>query len=133
MTHPSSPNSIDPRHLAVVGAGPRLGAAIGRGFGREGFHVTLLSRGATSLDAVGNDVRRTGAQVGQIVADPAQPEQLRATLATLYRSVGAPGRSSTTPRSSHRTACSPPTLGTSTRPTTSVSSAPSSQPRSPPP
>lgn len=91
MTHPSSPNSIDPRHLAVVGAGPGLGAAIGRRFGREGFHVTLISRGETSLDAVANDVRRTGAQVDQIVADPAEPEQLRAILATLYRSVGAPG------------------------------------------
>ncbi len=91
MPHPSSPNSIDPRHLAVVGAGPGLGAAIGRRFGGDGFHITLLSRGATSLGAVANDVRRTGAQVDQIVADPARPEQLRAELDTLYGSAGAPG------------------------------------------
>jgi short-subunit dehydrogenase len=91
MTQQSSQSSIDPRHLVVVGAGPGVGAAIARRFGRDGFHLTLLSRGAAALAAVAADVRRTGAHVDQIVADPAQPEQLRATLSTLYGSAGAPG------------------------------------------
>jgi short-subunit dehydrogenase len=91
MTDTSSQSSVDPRHLAVVGAGPGVGAAIARRFGREGFHLTLLSRGAAALEAVAADVRSGGAQVDAVVADPAQPEQLRATLATLYGSAGAPG------------------------------------------
>jgi short-subunit dehydrogenase len=68
-----------------------VGAAIARRFGREGFHLTLLSRGAAALDAVAADVRSSGAQVDTMLADPAQPEQLRAVLTTLYGSAGAPG------------------------------------------
>ena len=91
MTQPSAQTSIDQRHLVVVGAGPGVGAAIARRFGREGFHVTLLSRAAAALETVAADVRRTGARVDDIVADPAKPEQLRATLRMLYGSAGAPG------------------------------------------
>jgi hypothetical protein len=91
MTDPTAQQTIDPRHLVVIGAGPGVGAAVARRFGREGFRITLLSRGAAALDAVATDVRSTGARVDPIVADPARPEQLRTTLATLYSNGDAPG------------------------------------------
>jgi PPOX class probable F420-dependent enzyme len=38
--------------IAVVGAGPGLGLAIARRFGREGFRVALISRAQSKLDAL---------------------------------------------------------------------------------
>ena len=38
--------------LAIVGAGPGLGAAVARRFGREGFAIALVSRDQTKLDAM---------------------------------------------------------------------------------
>ncbi len=37
--------------IAIVGAGPGLGAAVARRFGREGFAVALISRDQAKLDA----------------------------------------------------------------------------------
>jgi short-subunit dehydrogenase len=83
--------ATDPRHLAIIGAGPGVGAAIARRFAREGFRLTLLSRGAAALEAVATDVRATGAEVDTIVVDVADPRQLRNTLNALYRKDNAPG------------------------------------------
>ena len=41
------PESVDPRHLLLIGAGPGVGASVVRRFGREGFRSTLISRGET--------------------------------------------------------------------------------------
>jgi NAD(P)-dependent dehydrogenase (short-subunit alcohol dehydrogenase family) len=38
--------------IAIVGAGPGLGLAIARRFGREGFKVALISRAKPRLDAL---------------------------------------------------------------------------------
>ncbi|HEV7948517.1 MAG TPA: SDR family NAD(P)-dependent oxidoreductase, partial [Glaciihabitans sp.] len=35
--------------IAIVGAGPGLGAAVARRFGREGFSVALISRDQSKL------------------------------------------------------------------------------------
>jgi short-subunit dehydrogenase len=83
---------VDPNHIAIVGAGPGVGGAIARRFGRGGFVVTLLGRHADPLDAIAEDVWASGATaVHTIVADAAQPEKLRSTLASLYAAGGAPG------------------------------------------
>src|SRR6201995_4307389 len=39
------PETVDPRHLLLIGAGPGVGAGVVRRFGREGFRSTLISRG----------------------------------------------------------------------------------------
>jgi hypothetical protein len=36
---------IDTNHLLLIGAGPGVGAAVVRRFGREGYRSTLVSRG----------------------------------------------------------------------------------------
>src|ERR1700729_657534 len=41
------PESVDARHLLLIGAGPGVGASVVRRFGREGFRSTLISRGET--------------------------------------------------------------------------------------
>ena len=40
------PEPVDPHHLLLIGAGPGVGAAVVRRFGREGFRSTLISRSA---------------------------------------------------------------------------------------
>jgi NAD(P)-dependent dehydrogenase (short-subunit alcohol dehydrogenase family) len=37
-------STVDPQHILLIGAGPGVGAAIARRFGREGFRATLISR-----------------------------------------------------------------------------------------
>ena len=41
------PERVDPNHLLLIGAGPGVGAAVVRRFGREGFRSTLISRSGT--------------------------------------------------------------------------------------
>lgn len=84
-------SSIDPRHLLIIGAGPGLGGSIGRRFAQGGYHVTLLSRTAEGLGSLAKGLADTGAVVDTVTADAGDPEGLRATLASLYASDGAPG------------------------------------------
>jgi len=57
--------------VAVVGAGPGLGAAVARRFAKEGFNVALLARNPETLTPVEAEVRRaagTAAQPGRVIA-----------------------------------------------------------------
>lgn len=83
--------TIDPRHLLVIGAGPGLGAALGRRFSRGGYHLTLLSHSADTLEGLSKDLADAGAIVHTVMADAGDPEGLRATLSSLYARDGAPG------------------------------------------
>jgi NAD(P)-dependent dehydrogenase (short-subunit alcohol dehydrogenase family) len=54
--------------LIIIGAGPNLGQAIARRFGREGFSVGLVSRTQSHMDALameleGDGIRAAGAAV----------------------------------------------------------------------
>jgi short-subunit dehydrogenase len=84
-------SSIDPRHLLIVGAGPGLGASIGRRFAQGGYHVTLLARSADGLEKLARGLADTGAEVDTVTADAGDPDGLRATLGSLYAGAGAPG------------------------------------------
>jgi NAD(P)-dependent dehydrogenase (short-subunit alcohol dehydrogenase family) len=55
----------DPKHLLLIGAGPGVGAAVARRFGREGFRATLISRG-NGLDEVGSGLRDEGMSVSPL-------------------------------------------------------------------
>src|ERR687889_368490 len=46
--------------IVIVGAGPNLGAAVARRFGREGLAVGLISRNAAKLDALAAELRADG-------------------------------------------------------------------------
>ena len=83
--------------IVIVGAGPNLGLAIGRRFGREGLPVGLVSRDKAKLDGL----------VEQLEGDGIQASARPPTSATRTRSPGrsapwrigsAPSRSSSTRR-----------------------------------
>jgi NAD(P)-dependent dehydrogenase (short-subunit alcohol dehydrogenase family) len=86
-----SPDSrLDPHHLLLIGAGPGVGAAVARRFGREAFRATLISRGE-GLDAVAAGLRDEGMDVSQFVLDVADLlNGYRTTLRALYEAPGAP-------------------------------------------
>src|ERR1700748_86134 len=84
------PESVDPRHLLLIGAGPGVGASVVRRFGREGFRSTLISRGET-LEQLARDLRGDGLEIETVVADIEDLDGYRATLERIFRAPGAPG------------------------------------------
>jgi NAD(P)-dependent dehydrogenase (short-subunit alcohol dehydrogenase family) len=83
-------DSVDPRHLLLIGAGPGVGAGVVRRFGREGFRSTLISRGET-LDQLAAELRSEGLEIDAVIADIADLDGYRATLERMFSSGGAPG------------------------------------------
>jgi NAD(P)-dependent dehydrogenase (short-subunit alcohol dehydrogenase family) len=84
------PESVDPRRLLLIGAGPGVGAGIVRRFGREGFRSTLISRG-TSLEQLAAELRGGGLEIETVAADIADLDGYRATLEQIFGAPGAPG------------------------------------------
>jgi short-subunit dehydrogenase len=54
---------FDGQVAVVVGAGPGLGATLGRRFAAAGAAVALVARSAASLDASGAAARQAGGEV----------------------------------------------------------------------
>jgi NAD(P)-dependent dehydrogenase (short-subunit alcohol dehydrogenase family) len=84
------PESVDPRHLLLIGAGPGVGASVVRRFGREGFRSTLISRGGT-LEQLAAELRSDGLEIEAVVADIEDLDGYRATLERIFSTPGAPG------------------------------------------
>jgi NAD(P)-dependent dehydrogenase (short-subunit alcohol dehydrogenase family) len=84
------PESVDPRHLLLIGAGPGVGAGVVRRFGREGFRSTLISRGET-LDKLAPELRRAGFEIEAVGADIEDLDGYRETLERIFSAPGAPG------------------------------------------
>jgi len=86
----SAESRLDSQHLLLIGAGPGVGAAVARRFGREGFRTTLISRG-DGLDQVAAGLRDEGITVSQYVLDVGDLlNGYRATLRALYEAPRAP-------------------------------------------
>src|ERR1700759_911866 len=83
------PDAVDPNHLLLIGAGPGVGAAVVRRFGREGFRATLISRSG-SADLV-SELRDGGLEVEAIAADIADLDGYRKALEAIFGGPGAPG------------------------------------------
>ena len=66
--------------IAIVGAGPGLGAAVARRFGREGFRIALISRSQDKLDALAAQLTQDGLTARGYAASVRDPEALRAAL-----------------------------------------------------
>jgi short-subunit dehydrogenase len=79
MTHPA----LDPQRVLIVGAGPGLGAALARRFGREGFAVTLVARREKALTALAEPLRTAGITVDTVTADAGDPHGFRKALEDL--------------------------------------------------
>src|SRR5689334_6625287 len=84
------PERVDPRHLLLIGAGPGVGAAVVRRFGREGFRSTLISHRKT-LDQLAPELRSGGLEIEAIGADIEDLDSYRETLERIFSARGAPG------------------------------------------
>src|SRR4029077_16676044 len=84
------PESVDPHHLLLIGAGPGVGAAVVRRFGREGFRSTLIARGGT-LDQLAAELRGGGLEIEAIRADIEDLDGYREKLERIFGSPRAPG------------------------------------------
>lgn len=74
--------------IAIIGAGPGLGAAVARRFGREGFSVALISRTQENLDQLSASLVAEGIQAQGYAADVQDREALTLALATAATDVG---------------------------------------------
>jgi NAD(P)-dependent dehydrogenase (short-subunit alcohol dehydrogenase family) len=81
---------VDSHHLLLIGAGPGVGAAVVRRFGREGFRSTLISRSKT-LDQLAPELRSGGLAIEAISADIEDLDGYRGTLERIFTAAGAPG------------------------------------------
>ena len=68
------------RTLLVVGAGPRLGGALARRFGRDGYDVALVARTPTGVEQLAAELRAEGVNTAWATADVADPAALRAEI-----------------------------------------------------
>jgi NAD(P)-dependent dehydrogenase (short-subunit alcohol dehydrogenase family) len=84
------PESVDPLHLLLIGAGPGVGAGVVRRFGREGFRSTLISRGQ-GLEQIAAQLRGGGLEIEPVVADIEDLDGYRAALEVIFGAPGAPG------------------------------------------
>jgi NAD(P)-dependent dehydrogenase (short-subunit alcohol dehydrogenase family) len=75
--------------LAIVGAGPGLGLSIARRFGREGFHIALISRTRTTLDTLAATLSGEGIQAAGFTGDVLDRLSLRAALTAATQRFGA--------------------------------------------
>ena len=66
--------------LLILGAGPRLGGAIARRFGRDGYDVALISEDEASVAALGESLQAEGITAGWAVADVRDDAALRAAV-----------------------------------------------------
>ncbi|GAA4885874.1 SDR family NAD(P)-dependent oxidoreductase [Saccharopolyspora cebuensis] len=74
--------------IAIVGAGPGLGASLARRFGRRGFQVALLARDAERLDALARDLAGDGVEAEGFPADVGDRPSLIDALRAVERRYG---------------------------------------------
>ena len=75
--------------IAIIGAGPGLGAATARRFAREGFDVALLARDQDRLDSLARELGGgTTGTVAGFAVDARDPQALAAVLHSVERELG---------------------------------------------
>ena len=74
--------------LAIIGAGPGLGAAVARRFGAEGFAIALISRDQEKLDGLAVELRDEGVTARGYAADVREPATLEDALAQAATELG---------------------------------------------
>lgn len=74
--------------IAILGAGPGVGAAVARRFGREGFGVALISRTQSNVDALAADLEAEGLTAQGFAADVRDRAALAKTLDAAAAALG---------------------------------------------
>lgn len=69
------------KSIMIIGAGPGIGQAVARKFGREGWQVVLTGRSADRLAALTAELKADGITAHAVPADATDPGALRAALA----------------------------------------------------
>ncbi|HSZ40703.1 MAG TPA: SDR family NAD(P)-dependent oxidoreductase [Trebonia sp.] len=74
--------------IAVFGAGPALGMAVARRFGREGFRVALVARDRDHLDGMAGELARAGVMAAGFQADLTDGAATAETASTIADRLG---------------------------------------------
>jgi NADP-dependent 3-hydroxy acid dehydrogenase YdfG len=74
--------------IVIVGAGPNLGMAIARRFGREGLAVGLISRNQRKLDDLAGELESEGIRAAGAAADIRDAGALASAIARLAEELG---------------------------------------------
>jgi NADP-dependent 3-hydroxy acid dehydrogenase YdfG len=74
--------------IVIVGAGPNLGAAVARRFGREGMSVGLVARDAGKLEELANVLNEEGITADFAAADIRDAEALDGAIRSLAERLG---------------------------------------------
>jgi NADP-dependent 3-hydroxy acid dehydrogenase YdfG len=74
--------------IVIVGAGPNLGAAVARRFGREGMPVGLISRDAAKLETLTDELAADGLRVAFRAADIRDAGGLSEAIVSLAGELG---------------------------------------------
>lgn len=74
--------------FALIGAGPGLGAAVARRFGREGFDLALISRTQDHVDALAASLNKDGIHARGFAADVRDHQALTAALDAATATLG---------------------------------------------
>ena len=74
--------------IVIIGAGPNLGQAVARRFGREGFAVGLISRTQSKLDDLASELEADGITAAGQAADIRDSDALAAAIGTLAGKLG---------------------------------------------
>ena len=74
--------------IAIIGAGPGLGAAVARRFGAEGYSIALISRDQAKLDDLAAQLRDGGLVARGYSADVLDPASLEAALGRAAAELG---------------------------------------------
>ncbi len=74
--------------IVIIGAGPNLGMAVARRFGREGLAVGLVSRTQAKLDGLAAELEGEGITAAGAAADIRDPDALAAAIASLAGRLG---------------------------------------------
>jgi NADP-dependent 3-hydroxy acid dehydrogenase YdfG len=77
-----------PNSIVIIGAGPNLGAAVARRFGREGLSVGLIARDETKLAALQADLDALGIDAAYAAADIRDADGLSAAITSLAQRLG---------------------------------------------
>lgn len=75
--------------LAVVGAGPAIGMAMARRFGREGYRIGLIARNQSKLDGFVSELNREGVEAIGVSADVHDRAALVAGLQSIAKRFGS--------------------------------------------
>src|SRR3954451_23121413 len=76
------------RSIVIVGAGPNLGLAVARRFGREGLAVGLVSRTQSKLDDLARQLEADGIRAAGASADIRDSDALTGAITTLAGRLG---------------------------------------------